>query len=73
MFLTNWLDFTKTMIPLALVASESIRARGIIVKEHLWELQQVLGILIHFLLVLRVFIRHRRSENLPLTMKNAIL
>ena len=23
-FLTNWLDFTKTIIPLALVASESI-------------------------------------------------
>ena len=23
-FLTNWLDFTKTIIPLALIASESI-------------------------------------------------
>ena len=46
-FLTNWLDFTKTIIPLALMASESIahlafglvgidsepiRARGIIVN-----------------------------------------
>ena len=39
MSLTNYLDFTKTIIPLALVASESIahdsepiRARGIIVN-----------------------------------------
>ena len=41
-FLTNWLDFTKTIIPLALMGSESIareaddsepiRARGIIVN-----------------------------------------
>ena len=29
MFFTNYLDFTKTIIPLALMA---IRARGIIVK-----------------------------------------
>ena len=33
-FLTNLLDFTKTIIPLALIASESIahEARGIIVN-----------------------------------------
>ena len=37
MFLTNYLDFTKTIIPLTLIASEAtdlepIRARGIIAK-----------------------------------------
>ena len=38
-YLTNWLDFTKTIIPLALMGSKSIvdsepiRARGIIVNK----------------------------------------
>ena len=30
MFLTNQLDFTKTIIPLALIDSEPIQAQGII-------------------------------------------
>ena len=41
--MTNWLDFTKTIIALALMASESIahEAEGIIVKYPIYKITKI--------------------------------